>query len=134
MSLILLLEDNDDLRFTYEETLQHAGHDVISVATCAEAIKALKVYKPDALICDLMIGSETSINVSSFAAYAAPQAEVIFITGTNLFPQGELFAMSHNMRWVLRKPVGTQELRDVVKHVLSNPLANAPASRSVATG
>ena len=75
------------------------------------------------MICDLMIGSETSINVSSFAAYAAPDAEVIFITGTNMFPQGELFAISHNMRWVLRKPVANKELRDVLSHILDKPMA-----------
>jgi CheY-like chemotaxis protein len=126
MPSILLLEDNDDLRFTYEEALKNCGCEVISVGNCADAIRMLKVHKPDALICDLMIGSETSINVSSYAAYAVPEAEVIFITGSGMFPQGELFAMSHNMRWVLRKPVAPKELQEVLLHVLEKP--NPPSS------
>ena len=121
MPLVLLLEDDDDLRFTYEEAIEFSGCDVVSASTCAEAIGLLKVHKPDALICDLLIGSDTSMNVSSYAAYAVPEAEIIFITGSRLFPQGELFSMAENMRWVLRKPVKPRELRDVLLHVLSTP-------------
>lgn len=130
MARVLLLEDDDDLRFTYGEAIKACGCELVSVGTCAEALRTLQVFKPDVLICDLMIGSETSINVANLALYAVPEAEVIFITGTGLFPQGELFQISHNMRWLLRKPVKLRELQDVLLHALGAPGRPDAAART----
>ncbi len=132
MARVLLLEDDDDLRFTYSEAIKACGCELVSVGTCAEALRALKVFKPDLLVCDLMIGTETSINVANLALYTAPGAEVIFITGTGLFPQGELFEISQNMRWLLRKPVKLRELQDVLLHVAGMPGDPAAAARQAA--
>jgi DNA-binding NtrC family response regulator len=115
---ILLLEDDLGLQFTFRAALEEQGHDVITASNCAEAIKALQVHKPDVLILDLMVGSEISINVASFAAYKLPDTEVVYVTGSSLFSQGELFELSRNIRWVLRKPVPLRELTSMVQHAL----------------
>ena len=116
VSKVLLLEDDQGLRFTFASALQQAGHQVIDVGTVAEAVRSLRTNRPDVLILDLIIDGTYSIQVADYAGYALPEAEVIFITGSGMFPQGELFRLSGNARWVLRKPVNLQDLTDMVNH------------------
>lgn len=118
MALVLLLEDDRGLRFTYKEALEADGHEVIETSTCEDALKALKFHKPDALLFDLMIGTDTSIDVASYASYSAPNAEVVFITGSNMYPHGEIFKLSENVRWILRKPVQLGDLSEMMEHVV----------------
>ena len=119
MKKILLLEDDDGLRFTLTAALERIGHrHVIGVKSCDEAIKVLRRQKPDLVVLDLVIGAESSIDVANYAQYAAPDADVIYITGSRLFPLGELHTMAQNVRWVLRKPVDLRDLDNIVDHLL----------------
>ena len=50
---------------------------------------------------------------------------VIFMTGSGLFPKGELFGISQNARWVLRKPVDITELTTMIAHATGKEVAIA---------
>jgi len=126
MATVLLLEDDPGLQFTFREVLEDAGHDVHIASDNDEAMNALRRCSPDVLLLDLMIDGGLSTDVANYAGYATPDAEVIFVTGSGLFPKGELFAMSGNARMVLRKPVDLRELTSMVNHV-------APSTRSMAS-
>jgi DNA-binding NtrC family response regulator len=131
MSVILLLEDDPGLQFAFTEVLEDAGHVVHGTSCNEEAMAALRRCKPDILLLDLMIGGGLSTDVANYAGYAAPKAQVIFITGSGLFPKGELFGMSHNARMVLRKPVDLFELTTMVAHVAEAAGANPRRSDAV---
>lgn len=126
VALVLLLEDDFGLRFTYQEALEADGHEVIATATLDEALKVLKFHKPDALLFDLIINGETSIDVASYASYAAPNAEVVYITGSDMYPNGEIFNLSDNARWILRKPVCLKDLTNMMDHVVMHAASVAP--------
>ena len=117
MALVLVLEDDASLRFAFTEALEKAGHSVLAAADADAAISLLKRNTPDVLLLDLMIGRSYSTDVANYAAFSTPGAEVIFVTGSGLFPKGELFDMSRNARLVLRKPVDLRELTEMVTHV-----------------
>ena len=117
MALVLVLEDDAGLRFAFTEALELAGHSVLPAGDAEAAISLLKRNTPDVLVLDLMIGRNYSTDVANYAAFSTPDAEVIFVTGSGLFPKGELFDMSRNARLVLRKPVDLRELTDMVTHV-----------------
>ena len=117
MALVLLLEDDPYLQFTFTEALRDAGHEVLVASDNDEAMSELRRSTPDVLVLDLMINDGFSTDVANYAVYSAPQAEVIFMTGSGLFPKGELFGMSRNARLVLRKPVKMDELTTMVAHV-----------------
>ena len=117
MAKLLLLEDDDGVRFTFEMTLKDAGYDVIAVASCAEAINALSKVEPDLLILDLKIGEEMSLPVADYAALMRPDIPVVYITGSRLFTGGELFGLSRNIRWVLHKPVNLTDLLSMADYV-----------------
>lgn len=117
MSLVLVLEDDAGLRFAFSEALENEGHSVLSAGDPDSAIAFLKRQVPDVLLLDLMIGDGYSTDVANYAAFAVPDAHVIYVTGSGLFPKGELFDMCRNARMILRKPVNLRELTDLVTHI-----------------
>ncbi|WP_264211951.1 response regulator [Leisingera thetidis] len=122
---VLLLEDDIGVRFTFNMALQEAGYDVRAVSNCADAISALSETLPDVLVLDLKIGEEMSLPVADYAALLRPDIPVVYITGSRLFAGGELFTLSRNIRWVLRKPVNLADLLSMVDHVTGRVAAAA---------
>lgn len=120
---ILLLEDDANLRFAFQQALENQGYNVCAVGTIDEAAVVLQHISPRLLILDLMIGRQYSIQIADLAGYSAPNAEVIYVTGSNRFPNGELFQLSVNATWVLRKPVDLTELVSLVAHISVSSLA-----------
>lgn len=114
---VLLLEDDAGVRFTFNMALQEAGYDVTAVTSCSDAISALTELPLDVLVLDLKIGEEMSLPVADYAALLRPDIPVVCITGSRLFSGGELFSLSRNIRWVLRKPVNLSDLLSMVDHV-----------------
>lgn len=127
MALVLVLEDDPSLQFAFAECLENAGHTILTASDADSAFAHLRRRKPDVLLLDLMVGKSYSTDVADYAAYVVPQAHVIYVTGSGLFPKGELFDMSHNTRLVLRKPVNLTELTDLVDHI--GPPARAACDR-----
>ncbi|MEW2911877.1 response regulator [Leisingera sp. JC11] len=122
---ILLLEDDQGVRFTFQMALQDAGYDVTAVASCSEAISALSEIETAILILDLKIGEEMSLPVADYAALMRPDIPVVYITGSRLFTGGELFGLSRNIRWVLHKPVNLPDLVSMVDYVSGQSIAAA---------
>ncbi|MFL4471535.1 response regulator [Tateyamaria armeniaca] len=125
MADVLLLEDDPGLQFVLREALSGEGHVVYVASDNESAMNVLRRRTPDVLLLDLMIGGGLSTDVANYAVYSAPSAAVIFMTGSGLFPKGELFGMSRNARWVLRKPVDIGELTTMISHVTSDEVAQS---------
>lgn len=125
MATILLLEDDSALQFVMREALSGEGHVVHVASDNDSAMKVLRRTTPDVLLLDLMIGGGLSTDVANYAVYSAPHSAVIFMTGSGLFPNGELFRMTRNARWVLRKPVDIDELNTMISHVTSKEVVES---------
>ncbi len=52
-AIIVLAEDEEDLRVVYGATLREAGHQVWEAADGAEAINAVREHRPDLLLLDV---------------------------------------------------------------------------------
>lgn len=131
---ILVLEDDPSLRFALAEMLSDIGHEVSAVADNDAAAAELRHRRPDMLLLDLMIGNRSSVQIADLAGYCAPEAEIIYVTGSNRFPSGELFEMSRNASWVLRKPVDFEDLKAMVSHVLGSASGKAAGSALAVEG
>jgi DNA-binding response OmpR family regulator len=114
---VLVLEDDPALRFALTQMLEEDGHTVSEAADIPTACDLLNEVKPDLLLLDLMIGPADSIQVADLAGYRVPDADVIYLTGSNKFPNGELFGFSRNASWVLRKPIDFYELKAMIDHI-----------------
>lgn len=114
---ILLLEDDQALRFALEQALEDDRHTVYAASRITEATRLVEKKRIDLLLLDLMIGSDLSTQIADLAGYRLPDAEVIYLTGSNRFPNGELFELSRNASWVLRKPIDFFDLKAMIAHV-----------------
>lgn len=117
MLKVLVLEDDPALRFALSEVLEDCGHLAYAAGDIPAACEILNQVAPDLLLLDLMIGPVDSIQVADLAGYRFPDAEIIYLTGSNKYPNGELLQMSSNASWVLRKPIDFAELKAMIDHI-----------------
>ncbi len=121
MLKILVLEDDPALRFALTQVLEESGHLVYAAGDIPAAYEVLNQVKPELLLLDLMIGPVESIQVADLAGYRFPDAEIVYLTGSKKYPNGELFELSRNGSWVLRKPIDFNELKAMIAHFESSP-------------
>ncbi len=113
---ILILEDDVVVGRVFKDGLQDVGHRVKLTHCNDSATEALVTGAYDLVIADLMIGKETSIPALDCARFFCPHAEIILVTGSGLFPHGELhFALSH-VAYRVQKPITVDLLVTLVAH------------------
>ncbi len=79
---ILLIEDDEGLRRLVGRDLGRAGYDVVSVASCGEALAAVGSQTFDVIALDHFLGHETGLDILP-ALKALPDAPpVIYVTGS----------------------------------------------------
>ena len=113
---VLVVEDSGALVDLWRVTLEGAGHSVVSAAGPSEARTVLLSSAMDAVLLDLNLGTESGLSVATMATYQNPDCKVIVVTGSQLFPRGELFAMDSSIVSVLRKPVAPRDLLAMIEH------------------
>lgn len=114
---ILVLEDDEALRYTFSFSLSQQGFSVTEAPTLQAAERSLLAQRPDVAILDLMIGGQDSLGIANLLALLSPRTETIFVTGSNRFPNAELFQMNNYVAAVLRKPVDVRNLVDLIWHL-----------------
>ncbi|OJI95101.1 response regulator receiver domain-containing protein [Planktotalea frisia] len=112
----LLLEDDESTRTLYGECITGAGHKVIECDTLESAYAALRTHRIDVLVLDLVIGDTNCLSLAQFAGYAAPDAEIILVTGSGRFAQGEVLSEYPGINWMLRKPIAIGDLEALIEH------------------
>ena len=116
MADILVVEDDPALGLLWERGLQKAGHDVRRAACVGDARREVMLAGADVLVLDLNLGHDSGLGLVTLAAYMNPEVRVLVVTGTALFPRGELFDLSPNIMSVLRKPVPLAQMIALIDH------------------
>lgn len=114
--LVLLLEDDEATRHVFKACIEDAGHSVIECSTIDDATTALRTSKIELLVIDLIIEDTNSLSLAQYAGYAAADAEIILITGSGRFTQGEVLSNYPGVTWFLRKPMPISDLEAFVHH------------------
>ncbi len=81
--VLLLVEDDAATRYVLGAILQGMGnaYEVVSEATSAKAVVALRRQSFDLMITDLVLGAEDGVEVTREARAQDPNVPVIWITG-----------------------------------------------------
>ncbi|MEK6543811.1 MAG: sigma 54-interacting transcriptional regulator [Elusimicrobiota bacterium] len=77
---ILIVDDEDLIRWSLGEDLSKAGYKTVLATTVEEAVKALESESPDAVLTDLRLASESGIEVLKAARQMRPETPVILMT------------------------------------------------------
>ena len=114
---VLVVEDDPNLRALWGAVIERAGHVARQVETEPAARELLMAEPFDLVLLDLFLGESDGVAVANFATYLNPACKVVVITGTALYPKGELFAMAPSVWAVMRKPVDIEDIAALCSHV-----------------
>jgi DNA-binding response OmpR family regulator len=126
MTLVLVIDDEQQQTRFVSRALEVAGFDTLSARDGAEGMMLLREYRPQLVITDLIMpvmeGIETIVEIRR----TSPAMRIIAMSGGGMRWNGMDFleaAMKLGADATLRKPFRVAELLDVVDEVM----AHAPA-------
>ncbi len=105
---VLVVEDDDELRWAMSSCLAKAGFDVTLVATGADAVRAARARRPDVIVIDVVLPDSGGLGVAN-AIRRQPELEtvpVLFTTGLDSPAVRDLLAPAP----VLLKPFKRRQL------------------------
>ena len=113
---VFLLDDHEIVRRGVRELLE--SHDDIEVVgeagTAAEGVARIPATKPDVAIVDMRLPDGNGVELGVEFLQAAPQMQIIVMTGTILPPEEEALCEEHNFP-VLRKPFLASDVMNQIR-------------------
>ncbi len=126
---ILLVDDDSDLRDSLQIILEKKGYSVRTAANGCEALEALEIKKPDLMILDVMMTTETEGFDLAYQLKNRPGTEdlpIILLTsflervreegpGKFQYVTGKTWPA----KWLFEKPVDTKKLIAKIEGILA---------------
>lgn len=119
MAVVLIVEDDEQVRLLAESILQDAGHDIRSAATSTEAQAILDTdERIDLLFVDLQLldQHEAGLELARAAEKARPGLSVIYTTGRGV--TDGMLALFVERNVFLAKPYNGEQLLTAAKNLL----------------
>lgn len=124
MSLILIVDDEEAIRFTFRALLEAEGHEITTASTAAEARDLLAREPFDVLLLDLMLPEESGLSLLKSIRESETEVSAVMVTG---YPDlsTAVEALKEGAYDYFTKPITRQSLLAVVdraaerKHLLS---------------
>jgi two-component system response regulator HydG len=80
-NIILIIEDEEILRFTFKSFLSKEGYEVMTAIDYSSALKLISKSEPDLIIADILLGGNTGIDFLRKVKEKKMTCPVIMITG-----------------------------------------------------
>lgn len=125
----LIVEDDVPLRTFLETCLRDMGHLVTARGDQDSAMRAARTTKYDLLLCDYHLPDGEALPVIEYFAATHPNSRVILLTGSGIFPRGEVSLLAPAIDWTLRKPVEMADLCAIVDYAARDQQREMPRVR-----
>ncbi len=120
----LIVDDEPGICFFLKETLERAGHRVVTVHSGEDALARLRNTFFDLVLLDLHLGGQIDgIRVLETAKWRWPETAVIILTAYGSLDTA-LVAIREGVDGYLLKPVGPADVRGAVQKALSRRTIN----------
>jgi DNA-binding NtrC family response regulator len=106
---ILIIEDEENIRYSITKTLARAGHEVRDVASLPEARRLLRVSDFDVVLTDVLLGGDDGIDLVRELRSDAFEGGIVVITAHGSVEHA-VTAMRLGADDYLQKPLSMQEL------------------------
>jgi PAS domain S-box-containing protein len=116
---VLLVEDDETIRFTTAEMLGDLEHSVLEAGNADEALAALDTHTVDVLITDIRLPGMLGTELAAQALHQQPALRVIFASGYDVLPSStsrDVLARAV----MLRKPYNEQTLAEALRSAMAN--------------
>lgn len=81
MANILVVDDEESIRFTFDSFLSDEGHEVATAKSYDEALETISKSDPDLIFMDIVLGGKTGIDLLQEVRNTNPNCPVVMITG-----------------------------------------------------
>jgi DNA-binding response OmpR family regulator len=115
-TLILIVEDDPQLRLLYQVALTFEGHEVVQAADGVEALRQMEQRLPDLVVLDLGLPRLGGLCVQQEIAARAVTRDIPIVVVTGL----DIDAARLDVACLLRKPIGMQQLVNTVRRCLGS--------------
>src|SRR6185369_8554592 len=82
MARILVIDDEETIRFAFEILLSNEGHAVRVAASCGEALERMAESDFDLVFADIVLGDGSGMDVLGTIQEKNPNCPVVMITGS----------------------------------------------------
>lgn len=119
LARILIVEDEENLRFSIRQTLSRGGHDVFEAVSVPQAWETLRSHDFDAVITDVNLGSDNGIDLVKRLRDDSFDGPIVVMTAYGTV-ESAVTAMKHGADDYLQKPVSLEELTMLIDRLLEN--------------
>jgi two-component system response regulator AtoC len=118
MANILIIEDEENLRFTVARSLRAAGHEVVEAESCTQADELLESQAFQAILTDVNLGSQNGIDLVERLRADGFDGAIIVMTGFGTV-ESAVRAMKVGADDYIQKPVRLDELSLLLERTLA---------------
>ncbi len=116
-AIILVVDDEETIRFSIKEFLEGQGYEVIAAETCERALEKINEFLPDLVLLDLRLPNMGGIELLEKVKTKDPNALIIVMTGYGSVDSA-VEAMKIGAYDYLEKPFKTEHLKLVIEKAL----------------
>ncbi|MFN3532556.1 MAG: sigma-54-dependent transcriptional regulator [Candidatus Brocadia sp.] len=116
-AIILIVDDEETIRFSIKEFLEGQGYEVIVAETCEQAQEKINEFLPDLVLLDLRLPNMGGIELLEKVKTKDPNALIIVMTGYGSVDSA-VEAMKIGAYDYLEKPFRTEHLKLVIEKAL----------------
>ena len=119
MSKLLLIDDEEDVRYSFQRIFDSPEIEIITASSGEEGLKVIPKFKPDLVLMDVRMGGMNGLETLRKIRAGNPKLLVILMTayGTT---QTAIEAMKLGAYDYLQKPFELKELADFVERVMKS--------------
>jgi DNA-binding NtrC family response regulator len=114
---ILVVDDDQSVRWTLREALQSWGFDPLEAGTVAEAVKQFKTDLPAVVLLDIDLPDGSGLDVLREIKRERAEAIVIMITG-NVQVENTISALRGGAYDFIGKPISLEEIRVTIRNAI----------------
>ena len=122
MARILIIDDQEVIRMTLSETLEHDGHTITEASDGVKGIAAFHENRAEIVITDILMPNKEGIETIIELRNIDPNVKIIAMSGGGRTQNASLLDVAQKVgaNAVLKKPFRTQALRDIVNACLES--------------
>ena len=113
MALILVVDDEREIRALLQEALEQAGHQVLTASDGREAVRVFQEHRPVLVITDIVMPRRSGIDLVLELSRAVPPPKMIAMSGVT----GPRFLEASRETNVARTFVKPFDVREVIRAV-----------------
>ena len=114
MSTLLVIDDEESVRYSFRRVFESDGVQVLTARTAAEGLGQVRERRPDVVVLDLQLPDRSGLEVFQDIKALDPRRPVIFVTAHGT-PETAIEAMKGGAFDYLVKPVDLDRLSQLVE-------------------